>query len=263
MIIVPARIHDIRTPAEKEEDSKKAVYNLLSNEFQNWGTLERKAREFNISKATLSKHLKNFVALGMVIKEEGERVDNRRPRQLYRLTSTTPIFDKITERGIHIYLNKHSSTFNEGHARVLDQMELAVNVFSYELAIALNQSCGGTSEHKAEKYLMNLLDVKLKDKLRDIMKVFYKFRKVEHDAIPIQDYLSDYFLIRLEDSIQNLLPKDLLEKSNRYLDNSEVAWILLTRRNPQKELNSIIDDFENYDGSAPKAEELTDDSNQE
>lgn len=242
---MPARIGDTRTPAQKEEESKKAIYRLMKEEFQSWGTLKRVARQQGMSTATLAKYLKNFVKTGIVIKKEEPSEKSRLPRTYYRLTSQKPLYGDITERAIYMALKRQPPLeFSEEEMRVWGFMGTALKIFAYELANALAVACEKEPE-QVVKFMETILDVRLKDRIRELVKIFYTYREVKNGTVPIASFVAESFMIEAEESAESWVPKSWI-KNFGYLPEPAItiAWILLTSENQREALKKIKEEMD-------------------
>jgi len=243
---MPARVGDTRTPAEKESDARKAVYNLLTEQFQSWGSLRRAAKRQGVSTATLAKHLKKFVETGISIKKEKEVKGARLPRTFYRLTSTKPILGERTERELYRLLKETPSLeFTEEEEHAWSHMETALKIFSYSLASLLHRACEVGNPEKAKKYVEYMLDIRLKDEIRDLVKIFYKYRDIKNENIPISSLVEESFMIKAEESAESWLPESLMKEFAHYLPTPKImiAWITLTSKSREEVLKRIQEEI--------------------
>lgn len=243
---MPARIGDTRTSAQKEEESKKAIYRILTEKFQSWGTLKRVARQQRISTATLAKHLKNFVETGIALKKEEPSEKYRLPRTYYRLTSQKPQYGSITERDIYVMLKKQPPLeFSEEEERVWGYMDTALKIFAYELARTLAVACEKEPK-QAVKFVEITLDVRLKERVRELVKIFCKYREVKNETIPIASFAAESLMIEAGESAETWVPKSLIRKFGGGLPEPEItiAWILLTSETQEEATRKIREEID-------------------
>lgn len=256
---MPARFGDTRTSAQKEEDAKKRVYNLLTEEFQSWGALKRAAKRQGLSTATLAKHLKKFVGTGVALRNE-EVVEGRRlPRTFYRITSLKPWLGDTSERDFYVAAMKTPSlSFSEEEMHAWVRMETAVKIFSYQLAAFLSLACKADNLKKAREYMESMLDVRLKDRIKDLTKIFYKYRSVGDNSVPISTFVKESLMIQAEESTQSWLFEDLnkeFEKHFRTLEiylpdsKSTMGWIILSSESKEEALGRIKEEIEDVESS--------------
>jgi len=234
---MPARIGDTRTPNQKEHDSKKAIYDILSEEQQSWGTLRKVAKQRGISSATLTKYLKQFTEEGIVIKHEEPSDHSRLPKTYYRLTSQKPVYGKMTEREVYILLKKTPSIqFTQEEELAWGSMDTAVKIFAFDLAYALASS-SQMETHKASKYIETIFQVRLKERLLELVKIFQKYKHVKSGTVPIASFAAESFMIAAEESAENWVPEDWLKKFGggfAYEPAISIAWHLLTSRSEEE-----------------------------
>jgi DNA-binding MarR family transcriptional regulator len=244
---MPARIGDTRTPDKKEQDSKKAIYDMLTEEQQSWGTLGKVAKQKGISSATLTKYLKQFAEEGIVIKHEEPSDRSRLPRTYYRLTSQKPVYGKMTEREVYILLKKAPSIqFTEEEELAWGYMDTAVKIFAYDLAYALASS-SQMEIHKATKYIETIFQVRLKESLLALVRIFQRYKHVKSGTVPIASFAAESFMIAAEESAENWVPKDWLEKFGGGLPPEpaiSIAWHLLTSRSEKEALRRIEEEID-------------------
>lgn len=249
---MPARIGDTRTPAQKEEYARKAVYHLLTEEFQSWGSLKRTAKVQSLSTATLAKHLKKFVETGIAIKKEEEVKGARLPRTFYRLTSTKPTYGQMTERDLYYLLKQEgpSLELSEEEEVAWDHMATGMKIFLYELAVFLNLACKVNKLEQAKESIESLLDVRLKDSIRHLVEIFYKYRKFEAHFttydIPIAELLEESIMIEAEEAAESWIPKDMMKQYGPGLPHPEITigWTLLSSSSREEALRKINEEIE-------------------
>jgi biotin operon repressor len=247
---MPARIGDTRTPNQKEEDSKKAVYNILSEEPQGWGVLKKAANKSGISSATLAKYLKQFKEEGIVIKKQEEPgPQSKLPRTYYRLSSLRPFYGNMTERDIYTLAKTAPRIqFTEEEEQAWAHMDTALKVFAYDLAYVLAAS-SEMELSKASKYAETIFHVRLKEKLLEIVKIYQKYKHVKNGTVPIASFAAESFMILAEESAESWVPKDWLKRYGGGLLEPEItiAWHLLTSRNEKeakREIEKEIDEMQ-------------------
>jgi len=243
---MPARIGDTRTPSQKEEESKKAVYNILSEKPQSWGALRKAAKQNGISSATLAKYLKQFAEDGIVIKDEESSTHSKLPRTHYRLTSQKPVYGNLTERDVYLMIKKAPRIqFTEEEEQAWGYMDTALKIFAYDLARALASS-SEMNIHKAMKYIETIFKVRLKENLLELVKVYQKYKHVKSRTVPIASFAAESFMIAAEESAENWIPKDWLKKFGGGLPEPaiSIAWHLLTSSSKRQALKRIEDEIE-------------------
>jgi DNA-binding HxlR family transcriptional regulator len=243
---MPARTGDTRTPDKKEQDSKKAIYDMLTEEQQSWGTLRKVAKQKGISSATLAKYLRLFEEDGIVIRNEEATAQSKLPRTYYRLTSQKPAYGKMTERDLYVLMKKAPKIqFSEEEEQAWGYMDTAVKIFAYDLAYALASS-SEMEISKATKYIETIFQVRLKERLLELVKIFQKYRQVKSGTVPIASFAAESFMIAAEESAENWVPKDWLEKFGGGLPEPaiSIAWHLLTSRSEKQALRRIEDEID-------------------
>jgi DNA-binding HxlR family transcriptional regulator len=246
---MPARIGDTRTPNQKEEDSKKAIYNILSQEPQSWGALRRTAKQRGISSATLAKYLKQFAEDGIVIKNEESNSQSKLPRTQYRLTSQKPVLGNLTERDLYIMLKTEPGIqFTKEEEQAWGYMDTALKILAYDLANALASSSQMEMD-KALKYIETIFQVRLKERLLKIVKIYQKYKNIKSGTVPIASFVAESFMILTEESAESWVPKDWLKKHGGGLPEPaiSIAWHLLTSRNEKeatRRIESEIDEVQ-------------------
>lgn len=238
---MPARIGDTRTSNQKEEDSKKAVYNILSEEPQGWGVLKKAAKQSGISSATLAKYLKQFTEDGIVIKNEESSAQSKLPRTYYRLTSQKPFYGNLTERDVYALLKKEPGIqFTEEEEQAWGYFDTALKIFAYDLAYALASSSQMEID-KASKYIETIFQVRLKKRLMELVKIYQKYKYVKSGTVPIASFAAESFMILAEESAESWIPKDWLKKFGGGLPEPaiSIAWHLLTSRNEKEAMRRI------------------------
>ena len=243
---MPARIGDTRTSRQKIEESKKAVYSILSEEPQSWGTLRRTAERKGISSSTLAKYLKQFAEEGIVIKKEESESNSKLPRTYYRLTSQKPFYGDLSERDIQVFLKTtRGIQFTQEEEQAWGFMDTALKIFTYFLAEVLASSSHMDKE-KAFRYVDTMLQVRLKEKLMEVVKVYQKYKHVKNGTVPIASFAGESFMIQAEESAETWVPKDLVKKYGGGLLNAEIsiAWSLLTSSSETEAVKKIEDEID-------------------
>jgi DNA-binding HxlR family transcriptional regulator len=238
---MPARIGDTRTSHQKVEDAKKAIYSLLSVDQQSWGTLRKTAKLKGISSSTLAKYLKQFTEEGIVVKREESESNSKLPRTYYRLTSQKPFFGNLTERDIQVFLKTTPGIqFTEEEDQAWTYMDTALKIFTYFLAEVLASSSKMDKE-KASRYIDTMLQVRLKEELMEVMKVYQKYKHIKNGTIPMSSFAAESFMIQAEESAETWVSKKLLKKYGGGLPNAEIsiAWSLLTSSSEKEAVKKI------------------------
>jgi len=243
---MPARIGDTRTPNQKEEDSKKAIYDILSEEQQSWGALKKAAKQGGISSATLAKYLKQFAEDGIVIRHEESSAQSRLPRTYYRLTSQKPVYGKLTERDVYRMLKKAPRfEFTGEEEQAWGYMDTALKIFTYDLAYALAAS-SEMEIQKATKYIETIFQVRLKERLLELVRIYQKYKHVKSGTVPIASFAAESFMIAAEESAEGWVPKDWLKKFGGGLPEPaiSISWHLLTSSSKKQALRRIEDEID-------------------
>jgi hypothetical protein len=252
---MPARIGDIRTPSQKEAESKKAVYGLLTDEPQSWGILRRASDKLGISSATLSKYLKQFIEEGIVVKSEEDRNEKsvnlklKISRTYYRLTLQKAINGGLTEREMYAFL-KHTKgiEFSKEEDAAWSYMDTALKIFTWSLARVLTNS-SHMDVDRASRYVQTMLQVSLKEELDEVVKIYQKCKNVKNGSMHMADFAAESFMILAEESAEAWIPEDIRKKYGGRLPEPEIsiAWALLTSKDEREAIGKIekeIDDLQ-------------------
>jgi hypothetical protein len=238
---MPARIGDTRTSSRKEEESKRSIYNLLSEEPQGWGALRNASKRSGISSATLAKYLKQFTKEGLVVKNEEPNTNSKLSKTYYRLVSQKPFHGNLTERDMFDILEATPGVqFSEEEEQAWGYMDTALKIFTYNLSEVLASSSQMDNE-KAVKYIETMLQVKLKEQLMRVVKVYQKYKDIKSGSVPMASFAAESFMINAGESAEKWVPNDLL---NRYRGapiepEISIAWNLLTSRNEKEAIKKI------------------------
>lgn len=246
MIRVPGRIGDTRTSIQKEEESKKSVYNILSEEPQSWGALKKASRPTGISTATLAKYLKQFTDEGVVVKNEESSTHSKLSKTYYRLVSQKPFYGNLTEKEMYDLLKATPGIqFSEEEEQAWGYMDTALKLFTYNLAEVL-ASTSQMDNESASKYMETMLQVRLKEQLIKVMEVYQKYKHVKKGTVPIASFAAESFMIEAAESAQQWVPKDLLKRYQGGLPEPtiSIAWHLLTSRNEKEAIKKIENEID-------------------
>jgi hypothetical protein len=246
LIRVPGRIGDTRTSSQKEEESKKSVYNLLTEEPQSWGALKKASKPTGISTATLAKYLKQFTEEGIVVRNEENSTNSKLSKTYYCLVSQKPFYGNLTEKEMYDILKATPGIqFSEEEDQAWGDMATALKIFTYYLAEVLASSSQMDNE-SASKYIETMLQVRLKERLFKVMKVYQKYKDVKNGIVPIASFAAESFMIEAGESAEKRVPKDLLKKYRGCLPEPEtsIAWHLLTSRNEKEAIKKIENEID-------------------
>lgn len=251
---MPAHIGDTRTPKQKEDQAKKKVYELLTESFQSWGNLRRAAKAEGLSSATLLKYLKQFRNEGIVIKREEPVEGKKIGKALYRLASTEPFLGFISEKEFYSFINDGKTIeFSPEEDDAWEKMDLAIKIFSHMLARQLDQACRSETLQKAEQRIESVVDILLKEKIVDLVRVFFRYKSVEGKWSPMSGFVAESLMIDANESAEKCfddIHNSELRKSLSILDKYHPEgmtlglWMILTSKTKEEAIQRMKEEIE-------------------